>query len=553
MEQFNDQYELENARYQTTADEIAPYKNITTKHTFHINQKLSNNLNHEAIQMNLIGHPQKMVLTKHQLKPKDRRTDIALYDTRNQYGLNAQNVLGNRLVRALQDKQVENITLRYGPETLPLKQPTTPFPGYDTNTNTNAPMTDERLARMPWTKERQVMGESDRIRVAQALRDSPAIKERNQRQAEASKAFKKLGPAQFGLGRIGDEAIPATIDNPEQVERYRKHKEDISLYHEDYTGTVPLTTEPDVSHRARMKEQFKKQVFTDPELLYEGKELLYDYNTIVNRGKHKQSKRNVKLDEIANEFLRQHVSDYDFLIKEYEKQHSPFKQKAVFTEPTEIDVPYSELQNLDREQSIRLLKNKGIVTEYNNEDVQMVQMDIETTNGNIPMRLFATKAKEYLSLIQDSNLNYDNEIDIVHIPIATLPTEIREKVNKSKSRTVSLNFDDWNELLDISYNGRFEHDRVKKEDLLKRIADTEIVNRIMNGFDQDIPILTDSRTIQTLERPKEKRILKTAKDFTKQEHTMSYEAVPQEQYMSSRQVKGTRGLIRNASLWKSRM
>ena len=44
MDQFNDKYELENARFQTTADEIKPYKNICILRKFSSNNDFLNNL-----------------------------------------------------------------------------------------------------------------------------------------------------------------------------------------------------------------------------------------------------------------------------------------------------------------------------------------------------------------------------------------------------------------------------------------------------------------------------------------------------------------------------
>lgn len=597
MDQFNDRYELENARFQTTADEIKPYKNITTKKTFHLNQQLSNDVNHREIEKNLIGHPQTMVLTKHQKKPFDRRTDIALYDTRNEYGLNAQNVLGNHLIETLEKKRIENIVLPHGPETLPLKKkPEEPFVGYDQenanedalNDSTapfgfndsygNAPITDERLARMKWTKERQFMNESDRVRSAQALRDSEEIKDRNLRQQIANMAGKKQGTAQFGLGRLGSDNIMSKehserpIENftdADHFERYRKNDVDLSLYHEDFVGDVPNVEPQETFTREHFKETYQKILDENKFKDDSQKTLLYDYKYITKRGRHKQSKRKLELNEIADDFLRQYISEYDFLMREHEKEKDVFLRnsqrkfhKNVFENPEDIDVPLHELESLEREKSIRLLKNHDVITEYNDEDVPTVVLDVRTSNGNVPMKLFATKAKEFLTLIQDNNLNFENEIDVVRIPIETLPKKIKEKVRKTKSRSVSLDFDDWNDLLKTSYNGRFEHERVRKEDIMRRLQDSEIQKRIDEGFDDNGLVLTDSRTIQTieemknnaiLERKREKSLLEMEKDFAKDEATMTFERPYQKEGFERRTSKiGQRGITRNVGIWNSK-
>lgn len=594
MEQFNDKYELENARFQTTADEIKPYKNITTKKTFHLNQKLSNDINHREIQKNLIGHPQKMVLTKHQKKPFDRRTDIALYDTRNEYGLNAQNVLGNYLIETLEKKRTENIVLPHGPETLPLKKkPEAPFVGYDqevinedftapfgfNDSYGNAPITDERLARMKWSKERQFMNESDRVLSAQALRDSEEIKDRNLRQQIASMAGKKHGTAQFGLGRLGSDNIMSKehserpIENftdADHFERYRKDDVDLSLYHEDFVGDVP-NVEPTVTFtREHFKETFQKVIDENKFKDDSQKTLLYDYEYITKRGKHKQSKRKIELNEFADDFLRQYISEYDFLMREHEKEKDVFlrnsqrkDRKHIFENPEDIDVPLHELESLERDKSIRLLKNHEVITEYNDEDVPTVVLDVKTSTRNVPMKLFATKAKEFLTLVQDNGLNFENEIDVVRIPIETLPKKIKEKVKKSKSRSVSLDFDDWNDLLKTSYNGRFEHERVRKEDVMRRLQDDEIQKRIDEGFDDNNLILTDSRTIQTieemknnegvLERKHEKKLLEMEKDFSKDEAAITFERPYQKEGLERRESKmGRRGFSRGVGIWNSK-
>lgn len=593
MDQFNDRYELENARFQTTADEIKPYKNITTKNTFHLNQQLSNDVNHREIEKNLIGHPQTMVLTKHQKKPFDRRTDIALYDTRNEYGLNAQNVLGNYLIETLEKKRIENIVLPHGPETLPLKKkPEEPFVGYDqeivnedstapfgfNDSYGNAPITDERLARMKWTKERQFMNESDRVRSAQALRDSEEIKDRNLRQQIANMAGKKHGMAQFGLGRLGSDNIMSKehserpIENftdADHFERYRKNDVDLSLYHEDFVGDVPNVEPQETFTREHFKETYQKILDENKFKDDSQKTLLYDYKYITKRGRHKQSKRKLELNEIADDFLRQYISEYDFLMREHEKEKDVFLRnsqrkfhKNVFENPEDIDVPLHELESLEREKSIRLLKNHDVITEYNDEDVPTVVLDVRTSNGNVPMKLFATKAKEFLTLIQDNNLNFENEIDVVRIPIETLPKKIKEKVRKTKSRSVSLDFDDWNDLLKTSYNGRFEHERVRKEDIMRRLQDSEIQKRIDEGFDDNGLVLTDSRTIQTieemknnaiLERKREKSLLEMEKDFAKDEATMAFERPYQKEGFERRTSKiGQRGITRNVGIWNSK-
>lgn len=593
MDQFNDKYELENARFQTTADEIKPYKNITTKKTFHINQKLSNDINHREIEKNLIGHPQKMVLTKHQKKPFDRRTDIALYDTRNEYGLNAQNVLGNHLIETLEKKRIENIVLPHGPETLPLrKKPEEPFVGYDqeivndgstapfgfNDSYGNAPITDERLARMKWSEERQFMNESDRVRSAQALRDSEEIKDRNLRQQIASMAGKKHGTAQFGLGRLGSDNIMSrehserpleNFTDADHFERYRKDDVDLSLYHEDFVGDVPNVEPQETFTREHFKETYQKILDENKFKDDSQKTLLYDYKYITKRGKHKQSKRKLELNDIADDFLRQYISEYDFLMREHEKEKDVFLRnsqrkhhKNVFENPDEIDVPLHELESLEREKSIRLLKNHEIITEYNDEDVPTVVLDVRTSNGNVPMKLFATKAKEFLTLIQDNGLNFENEIDVVRIPIETLPKKIKEKVKKSKSRSVSLDFDDWNDLLKTSYNGRFEHERVRKEDIMRRLQDNEIQKRIDEGFDDNGLVLTDSRTIQTIEEMKnkaiverkhEKNLLEMEKDFAKDESAMVFERPYQKEGFERRESKiGQRGFSRNVGIWNSK-
>lgn len=541
MEQFNDKYELENARFQTTAGEIAPYKNITTKSTFHFNPHLTGKLNHKAVEINLIGHPQKTFPTKHQYKPTDRRVDIALYDLRNQYGLNAQNVLGNHLIQELDRKRIDNIVLKHGPKDLPLME------------GPHGIMTDERLQRMQFTLERQVMSEGDRIKTAQALRDSPAIKERNKRQEEALFAFRKHGPAQFGLGRIGELAVPQNVIEVPNENRGRTKDVDLSLFHEEFTGNVPEYAEPEQKRRGKQKENFSKLVRTDEP---DDKPLLYTYEFIVKRGKHKKSQRNVELNKTADEFLRQYISDYDFLINEYEKEKTRYlgrKQRDIFEEDQQIDLPYLELQTLEREDATRLLKMKDVISEYQNEDVPVVILDVETSNGPVPMKLFATKGKEFLNIIQDSDLNFENEIDVVRIPIKTLPKIIKEKVKKQKDKEVKLNFDDWNELLNISFNGRFEHERVKKEDVMLKLKDSEIVRKLETNFDSPVPILTDSRAIQNSEmKKKSKNKLELRKDF-EQELSENEKRISLENFEDvskvSRETKHS-GRPRTVSYWK---
>ena len=329
------------------------------------------------------------------------------------------------------------------------------------------------------------MGEGDRVRTAQALRDSDAIKERNARQAEALMAFRKHGFAQFGLGRLGSDTIldknhtkeiEQHFNDTETFKRGKQKTDDIRLYHEDFTGDVPLVSDyEEITNRSgKLKENYRRPYDEKHFNKDNEKPLLYDYEYITKRGRHKRSKRNVELDEAADDFLRQFISDYDFLLNEHRKEKDIFaknskkKQRGIFDDSDKIDMPYAELQTLERDKSIRLLKNKDIITEYKNEDVPIVMLDVQTSEGNIPLKLFATKSKEYLSLIQDINLDFENEIDVVQIPIETLPKMIKEKVKKSKPRTVSLNFDDWEKLVEISNNGRFQHERVKKEDIMKR-------------------------------------------------------------------------------------
>ena len=604
MEQFNDMYDLENARYQTTADEIKPYKNITTKHTFKLNGKLYNDVNHKAIEMNKIGHPQKTVLTKHQNKPHDRRVDIALYDIRNQYGLNAQNALGNHFQKELNEKRIENITLPHGFETLPINyqkhilSKLNPSKHNDncsinddeasqegfindylsnTNNDSNPYSTDERLERMKWMDERQTMSEGDRIKTAQLLRDSDMIKERNQRQAEANLAGKKHGFAQFGLGRLASDSITNQlhinsnnniVTDKDEFDRY-KTKNDISLYHEEYTGTNPIYIN-DISKidRYNNKETFNKSVNNNIE--NDSKDLnkdslIYSYDFIAKRGKHKQDKRKAELNKVADDFLRQFISDYDYLLQEYQKDNMIRNSQRrynrnVFEEADEIDSLQYELETLDRDKTIRLLKHKDIITEYDNEDVPAVVLDVKTSTGNVPMKLFATKAKKYLNIIRDDNIDFENNIDVVKIPIETLPKKIKNKVKKSKERTVSLNFEDWNDLLKISYNGRFEHDRVKKDDIMRRLQDNEIEKRINEGFDVNYPILTDSRTIETiediknnalLERQRTKKRIDYEKDFKQDEQILSFDRTPDDNPLDKRTTRiNRRAYTRNPSIWK---
>lgn len=559
MEGFNNKFDLENARYQTQADEINPYKNMTNKHTFRLNPHLDDKLNHTAIEINLAGHPQKTWQTKYEKQPFDRRVDIALYDIRNQYGLNAQNVLGNHMINELDKKRVENITLPHGPQYLPRGV-----------IGKGSPViTDERLERMSFTEERQIMSEGDRIRTAQELRDSPAIKERNKRQEEALFAFRKHGPAQFGLGRIGEQAVPAPIHediygdsqnvqenvygNSQKTIQNRSKTNDIDLklVHEEFTGDVPVYAKDiEQDTRARNKENYAKIVNYSPK---ETKPFIYNYEYILRRGRHKQSKKNVELNEAADDFLRQYISDYDFLLKQYQDEHSSqaFSRKlnkkvngdAVFDHDDNlIDTPYVELQTLERDEQIRLLSLKGVVSEYNNEDVPVVIMDVQTTNGNIPMKLFATKAKEYLNLIQDVDLNFNDEVDIVKIPIDSLPITIKEKVRSAlENKQVSLNFDDWNELLRISYEGRFEHDRMKKQDD-KRLPEFD--------FDSPVPILTDSRAIQTLseQKQKQKKIIDYQHEFANEEQILDNDKYHQDQNLLKRSTK-TPGRYRGVNMW----
>ena len=606
MEQFNELYDLENARYQTTADEIKPYKNITTKHTFKLNGKLNNDLNHKAIEINKIGHPQKTVLTKHQNKPHDRRVDIALYDIRNQYGLNAQNILGNHLQKELDKKRIENITLPHGFETLPveyqrkLKNKLNSNRVYENCSENNednskeddsndflddylvndevvAPIIDERLERMRWTQERQIMPESDRIRTAQQLRDSEMIKERNKRQEEANLAGKKHGFAQFGLGRLNSENITNelhskqnihTVNDINNFERYRTRDDDLSLYHEDYTGNVPTYIE-DVSQLERvtdtLKESYNKQNLNN-NIDRENKDsLLYDYEFISKRGKHKQDKRKMELNKVADDFLRQFISDYDYLLQEYQKdkmlRNSQRRyNKNVFEDDNEVDTLKYELETLERDKVNRLLKNKEVITEYEDEDVPTVILDVKTSTGNVPMKLFATKTKEILNIIRDDDIDFENNIDIVRIPIETLPKKIKNKVKKTKERSVSLNFEDWNDLLKLSYNGRFEHERVKKEDIMRRLQDSEIQKRIDEGFDSNEPILTDSRAIETiediknsalLERQRTKRKIDYEKNFKQDEQIMSFDRTPDDDPLDRRSTRVTRrAYTRAPSIWK---
>ena len=126
-----------------------------------------------------------------------------------------------------------------------------------------------------------------------------------------------------------------------------------------------------------------------------------------------------------------------------------------------------------------------------------------------------------------------------------------------------MDFDDWNDLLKTSYNGRFEHERVRKEDIMRRLQDDEIQKRIDEGFDDNNLILTDSRTIQTieemknnegvLERKYEKKLLEMEKDFSKDEAAMTFERPYQKEGLERRESKiGRRGFSRNVGIWNSK-
>ena len=115
-----------------------------------------------------------------------------------------------------------------------------------------------------------------------------------------------------------------------------------------------------------------------------------------------------------------------------------------------------------------------------------------------------------------------------------------------------------NETLKIAYNGRFTHERVKKEDIMQRLHDKEIQKRIDEGFNPETPILTDSRTVQTLnelqmKRPKEKRLLDIEKDFSKYEQQLSFDRNLGERGIEKRENKNIKRVPqRNVSMWNSK-